>query len=733
MDGRVERSARGRSRESELVPSQLPVATAKFTGRREALHELNGLLGLERGGTLPPVVITAIDGTAGVGKTELALFWAHRMKDRFPDGQLYINLRGYGPGTPMRPTECLTDFFIALGVTAETIPASLEAQAALYRSLLSGRRMLIVLDNANSSDQVRPLLPGSATCMAIVTSRNRLDSLAIREGAHRITLDLLPLNDAIALLGMVLGPARIAAEPEAAAELARQCACLPLALRIAAVRVQNHPHTSLIVQVQSFRGHGRLLNNLSAEDHPEDSIKTVFSWSCHALKPSAARAFRLLGLHPGGDIGLGVAAAALAAIPASAQRILDILVANHLIKQTAHDRYHFHDLLRDYAVESAEDNLALDEQRAALRRILDWYLHTADSAERHLTPHRQRVALDPPADGVTPLPITSYKQALEWCDLERFNLLAVIQAAEQANLDHYAYLIARLLWGFYSLRKHWTDWIATHIMALAAVRRLGNSAAEGRLLNSLGLAHREQRKLHEAVAYHEEALTIFRHMDERYGVAITLNELGLAYIQLERLADALRCHEQAIQLTRDIGDRFREAEALNNLGLVYVEMREFQLASACFQGALGIHRDLEGQHGEAVALANLGNANRGLGLLNESLDCFHKALVIHRQLQNRHGEAVTLTSLGDACRESSQFDEAATSQSCAAEIFADLNDRWQEAETIVKLADTFLALGNVASAKGCLANAARIFRELGDPRADALNAQISSLEGSHGE
>jgi len=363
-------------------PRQLPMDVPYFTGRASEITQLDGVLMTQTADDRPrAVVISAIDGTAGVGKTALAVHWAHQVQHRFPDGQLHINLRGYDAGPAVTPDEALNRFLRALGVSSARIPTELDERAALYRSLLVGRRMLILLDNAATSQQVRPLLPGSPGCQVVVTSRSSLSGLVVREGARRITLDALRPDDALVLLRQLIGPNRTDAERPAAAELARLCAFLPLALRIAAERAASSPHTTLADLVRELTDeHHRL--ELLATDDEATTVRAVFSYSYGNLDPDHARAFRLLSLHPGPDISTPAAAALIGVSLTCARQLLDALRHAHLIESVSHDRYRFHDLLRLYATERANVEETEQDRTTAIRRVLSWYLHAADAADR---------------------------------------------------------------------------------------------------------------------------------------------------------------------------------------------------------------------------------------------------------------------------------------------------------------------------------------------------------------
>jgi DNA-binding XRE family transcriptional regulator len=364
------------------VPRQLPADVAGFTGRSPHLAELDGLLAGD--GEPPVVLISAIAGAAGVGKTALAVHWAHQVSDRFPDGQLHVNLQGYAAGPPVEPVRALAQLLQSFGLEAEKVPVEEEAAAGLYRSLLSGRRVLVVLDNARDATQVRPLLPGSPGCVVVVTSRDRLTGLVASHGAHRLLLDVLAPDEAVGLLARILGQERVDGDPAGTVELAEACGRLPLALRIAAANLAGEPERSIGSYAGALRGDR--LGGLAVEDDPEVGVRAAFDHSYAVLHPDAQRLFRLLGLVPGPEATPNAAAALAGTAPDAAARLLGRLAAAHLLEVHAPDRYSLHDLLRLYASQRAEREDSGAERQAAVRRLFDWYLHTADSAARLLYP-----------------------------------------------------------------------------------------------------------------------------------------------------------------------------------------------------------------------------------------------------------------------------------------------------------------------------------------------------------
>ncbi|MEV6134376.1 BTAD domain-containing putative transcriptional regulator [Streptomyces violaceusniger] len=458
-------------------PAQLPADLPTFTGRHAELRQTQALLADDV--THPAtVLISTIGGMAGIGKTTLAVHWAHRIAHRYPDGQLYINLRGSCPvGKVKPPEEAIRIFLDALGVPAQRIPASPEAQAALYRSLLAGRRVLILLDNARDTEQVRPLLPGSPGCMVIVTSRNQLTGLIAGTGAHPLMLNPLTPAEAHSLLVRRVGAARAAAEPEAMDEIIARCARLPLALAIVAARAATRPGFPLEAIARELRDSQGSLDAFAGGDLATD-IRAVFSSSYEALSAPAARLFHLLDLHHGPDTS-APAAAALAGIPLREIRgLLMELTGAHLLTEHAPGRYTLHDLLHVYAAERVIAEETPQERDQAVERLLCWYLHTTDAAYAHLIPHRWRVPLGPLPPGCRPLAFTSHDQALEWCEIERRNVVAVVRQAATSRRPDMAWRLDAALWGFLYLCGPLDDWLDTARAALDAARDAHDRAGE---------------------------------------------------------------------------------------------------------------------------------------------------------------------------------------------------------------------------------------------------------------
>jgi len=655
-------------------PAQLPGGAPNFVGRADAIARLDGLIsgGSRSSGT---VVITAIGGTAGVGKTALALHWAQRVKGRFPDGTLFANLRGYDPaGQPAGPGVVLDGFLRALAVAPEAIPPELESRSALLRTLLDGKRALILLDNAATPAQVRPLLPGSPGCLVLITSRSRLAGLVARDGAAPVSLGRLTEPEAILLLKRTLGDGRVTAEPAAAAEVARLCGYLPLALRIAADRAAARQHLTLADLARQLRAERDRLDVLAISGDEATEVRSVFSWSYRALPADAARMFRLLGLHRGSDLSVHAAAAAAGVSIAATQRLLDLLADAHLVDEPRPGRYLFHDLLRIYAAERARADESRPDRVAAVHRMLSWYLHSADAADRVLLSQRRRVCLDAPAPGCHPLSFNSYPAALEWCETERANLVAATRHAAKAGEHAIAWQLPVSLWGYFDLRKPWADWIACCRTGLAAARRAEDRNGEAATLNSLAGAYWDLRRFGEALDCYRQALGISHEMGDRRFEASCLNNIGSTYFQLRRLSDAADWFKRALFISRETGNRRSLAIGLNNLGETYLELGQQTEALGCLQQALTLSRAIRYLTGESSALNNLGGAYLRLGRIDDALGWLSRALALRREMGDRCGEAETLRHLGDAQRQTGHLGAALSSWRAALAILEDLGD-----------------------------------------------------------
>jgi DNA-binding SARP family transcriptional activator/Tfp pilus assembly protein PilF len=658
---------------TQSAPAQLPPDVYGFTGRGSELASLDAAIaaGAERP---TAVVISAMSGTAGVGKTALAVHWAHRVRDRFPDGQLYVNLRGFDhSGKVMDPAEAVRRFLDALAVPSQRIPADPGAQADLYRTLLANRCMLVVLDNARDPDQVRPLLPGAPGCYVLVTSRNRLTSLIAAEGAHALSLDLLTVEEAHDLLTRRLGAARVAAEPDAANEVINCCARLPLALAIVAAHAKTHPQLSLTGLAGQLRDSRNRLAMLATGDTAVTDVRAVFSWSYETLTDDSARLFRLLGLHPGPDVSVA-AAASLAALPVERVRLLlNELAGVHLVSEQVPGRYTLHDLLRAYAADLADSTDAEEERGSAMRRIVGHYLKTAYAADRLLDPARDPIDTEPSEPGTTPEDLAGHEQAFEWFTAEHAVLLAVMDLAVSAELDAHAWQLAWALYDFLHLRGHWHDQLRIQRAAVGAGHRLADSTAEARARRSLANALAWLGDLDAARAELQLSLDLTIQAGDRVRQAHTHHVL--AYV-LERQGDsllALHHAQQSLDLQRATGHRPGQALALNAVGWYHALLGNYQESLNHCQQALALHQELGNRSGQADTWDSLGYAYGHLGRHTEALVCYQRALGLFRELGDRYGEAEALAHLGDAHNAAGDCDIACTSWQDALTIFEQLN------------------------------------------------------------
>ncbi|QFU86858.1 Regulatory protein AfsR [Amycolatopsis sp. YIM 10] len=621
-----------------VVPRQLPPAVHDFTGRAELLETLNALLPRTADspdGQAQSVVITAVDGSGGIGKTALAVHWAHRVQDNFPDGTLHMNLRGYGPGSPAAPGEVLVSFLRALDTPPRKIPADVEARAALFRSLLAGKRMLIVLDNAHHSDQIRPLLPGAAGCMVLVTSRDSLTGLVVTDAAHRLTLDLLTPQEALRLVTGIIGPERAAAESDSVAELIKLCARLPLALRIAASRVAAHPHLTVADLVAELADDRSRLDVLSQGGDERAAIRTVFDWSYQQLPPEQARLFRRLGLHPGPDFSLPAAAAIAEHSPAATKPLLTALTDAHLVEPTAGGRYRFHDLLRTYAAERARQLDSAGHRHQAVESVLTWYTHTVRCADQLLFPMHQRlriVVAEPPH----PHALGDVEYALHWLTSERENVLAALHYSAEHKLDHHTIPLADAS-GFIATTVSWQAWLDTADVGLIAARRTVNRTYEAHFQILRGEAALNLRLWERARDDFDRAAALVLELDNDELSVWVLNDRGLLFHGQERFDDALRCLNEALPLSRGIDNGRWEAVVEGNIGAAHTGLGEYH--EALDHGLRGLHlrRKTGDRSGESMALTHLAEAWQGLGEHKKAIALCRDAIAIGRGIDlNRH-------------------------------------------------------------------------------------------------
>ena len=621
-----------------VVPGLLPRDVPRFTGRE---GELDRLAGLALGGS---VMVTAIGGTAGVGKTALAVHAAHRLLPEFPDGHLYVDLRGYTAGQSLaEPGEVLEVFLRHLGVPAEEVPRSVEERSGLLRQLLARRRVLMLLDNAGSEAQVRPLLPGAGRSLVLITSRSMLPGLEVDE---RISLDVLANDEAVNLLAALIGKERTAAEPQAIAQLADWCGRLPLALRIAGQLLAVHSSWPVAKLAQMLVGERNRLERLSAGDL---QVRAVFEVSYKLLDDDDARMFRLLGLHPGSTFGVAAAASIAGIEPGGAVPIMNRLVEAYLVTEDASGRFGIHDLLRLFArstCQEVDDKITRD---AAEGRLVRHYVELAAILTSCLDPDLRALAEASEHAGLLP---RSSQEALVLFETERSSLLATLGLAAQRSWDEQVCQLGECMGRPLMRLRYLTDLLAVAEAALAAARHnAAGTSAEASALSNLGEAYRELRRFEDAIACYREALVICRETDDWSGKSLVLSNLGTAYQELRRFEEAIPCYREALVICRETDDWSGKSLVLSNLGTAYQELRRFEEAITYYREALTIYLVTGDRHGESLMFNNLGAAYRELRQFEVAITCYREALAAYQVTGYRHGEGSTLSNLGIAYQE----------------------------------------------------------------------------------
>jgi transcriptional regulator with XRE-family HTH domain/tetratricopeptide (TPR) repeat protein len=573
------------------TPRQLPPSVRGFVGRVDDIARLDKIMSGTGGGDAAPVVISAIDGTAGVGKTALAIHWAHQAKRHFPDGQLYLDLRGYGPGEPVRPDDALAALLRSSGVDADRIPTGVDERSALLRSTLATRRVLVVLDNARDSDQVRPLLPGS-TAVVLVTSRRKLRALSVHHGARHLTLDLLAERDALELLAEAIGSDRVESEPAEASAIVRLCARLPLALRLAAERVGGSPGRPLRELVAELADHRGRLAALSIDESPDTDLRSVFAWSYDALDSESARMFDLLGLHPSNGISVSAAASLAGVTLANAAATLRRLANASILEERFAGRFELHDLLREYAAARA-DQLAAGRRSPACSRLLHWYVYSAAEARAQIvaTPHDLAIAPEPP-EGVTPERFGAQHAAAEWFDREQDAIIEVVRWADDPGQRKAAAALGQLTWHHFHARGLWHQMRVAGEAGVEHAVAIGDAALEAKIRNGLSMPYgRLPGYADNVIETSRRALAIFERLDIRRGQADCLLNLGSTYWEAKRPAEGREALERARDLYLQDGNELYAAFALNNLAWALVDLGELDEALRCAHRAFEVIRD----------------------------------------------------------------------------------------------------------------------------------------------
>jgi DNA-binding SARP family transcriptional activator/tetratricopeptide (TPR) repeat protein len=725
------------------APAQLPVAVAGFTGRAAELAWLDALL---PSGAEQTTVTAVIDGSAGVGKTALAIHWAHRVRDRFRDGQLYVNLRGHAAEPPVSAVGALGGFLRALGEPPERIPTGLDEAAALMRSRLADKRVLIVLDNASTAEQVRPLLPAGAGCLVLVTSRNRLGGLVAHEGAHRLPLDVLTDADALLLLSAVLGHDRVAAEPAATVKLAGACANLPLALRIAAANLSACPAASIAGQVEQLR-EGNRLAALRIPGDGHSAVRAAFTLSYARLAPDTQRMFRLLGLPPGPDTTPEAAAALAGASVEQARRSLDLLVDAALLAEDRPGRYSFHNLLRLYAAERAEDEPE-HERTAATERHVRWYLTGVDRAARRLYPRVFRLPWphlpdDPPGPPAGtaersprsigpgqgpaqrgPAGFASDAHALEWLDAALPNLVAMITSAARHGPRPVAWLLADALRRYFWLRGLPTERLAVAEAALVAADAEGDLSARAAAHFGLAEYSRARSEYRDAATHMAEAATLCRDAGWAEGEAVSLGGLAIVCWALGELTQAAEHAGAGLALSRRIGFQAGQSNNLCWLGMVDVAMGRLHEATRVHHTGLRLDRRTGNRINESHKAGSLGEAYHLLGRFDLAIEHLTHALAVYRDYDDSPGQAEAHIALAAVHRDQGRIDDAVACARAALDLTGDAGDRRV-------LAEVHNVLASIARSRGRYADASWGYRRALDlaRAAEAGYVEVAALVG----
>lgn len=701
-----------------VVPRELPRLASGFTNRVRELSQIDVAVaaGSEAGSC--PIVI--VEGTAGVGKTSVGLRWAHEVADRYPDGQLYLNLRGYHNLDPVQPEAALRALLEGLGTAPAAIPVEPDRREALYRSLMAGTQRIVFLDNASHARQVRPLLPGGEGSVVLVTTRGELGALRTWEGAHVVPVKILPEKEAVALLVRVAGATR-GDDPDHLVELAWLCACLPLALRIAGERLARRPDISSGQLIEEVRAESaRLLEALPGDGDP-DTVRTVFSWSYRALSAEAAQMFRRLGAHPGPSYSLGSAAYMSALTVAQARGFLDELAAAHLVERVTADRYEFHDLLCAYAADLAVLEDGEDECRLGRLHVARWYLAGVSAASTAMGTDSLRI---PPAgdrsDAAPAMTFESHAEAKAWYDDERGNLASAVSAAARSGGDGLAWRLAAALLGIYELNNAFDDWFATAKCGLDAARRAGDRYGEAAMLESMGNACRQSHQLEPAEQYLRESLAIREAIGDIVGQARLVNVLGLVYLRDGRAGAARACFERTAALSRQGSDSRLLGLSLVNLGEADAELREYEAAIGELEAAMEIFREIGQPIYEAQAHQNLSAVLLRTGRVRAALAAAARSVAISAELGNDVFLAEALMALAQARRASGDLEGALADYTEVVSIQRRLGDRSREGIAFDEIGAAYSEAGRWDLAVESHAEAATAHRELGDARREAL-------------
>ena len=704
-------------------PAELPPDIAAFTGRVSELEQLTEFVGTAEASSSTPIIV--VDGPPGVGKSALTIHFAHMISDRYPDGQLYVNLQGSTPGlAPLNPIDVLGRFLRALGMDGKEIPVDTGEAATRFRSLASGRKMLIMLDNAASAVQARQLIPAGTGCAVLITSR---EVLATLDGVAHLHLSVLSAPEAVTLLGKFAGEKRVTADPEATSTLARQCGLLPLALRIAGARLAARPSWSLQALAGRLMDERARLNELQLGDL---AVRASFEISYEALSAvygpaevSCARTFRLLGLLEGPDVSVDVVAALTGGTPGATDEALERLVDAQLLESPSPGRYQMHDLLRLFAREHAFRDDAQDDRRLALHRTFEFFLARARGASARLQPTDPRRTVQKADDEPW---FATRTLALDWLEAERPNVVAAAQQAAAApdQFGAIATQIADALFWFCHLRAYPRDLDMLGRLALSTAQRLGDREGEGQSLHNLCIANLRLRRFEEAVRHGTRGLEVRRAIGDRYGEGRTLDALGRIHYMMGRFDEAVEYGEKSLAIARQIEDRYSESAVLCNLVPAYQAMQRYPEAITCGQESLTIRTELGDRYGEGRMRMSLGVAYQASGRLDEARLCFEESLAVFRDIGDRYDEGRSLFQLAVAHGIGGRHTEAIEFCECSITVRRETADRYGEGESLHQLGHLLRNIGDEDAARIRLGQALVIFEELGVPNAEDVRTLL---------
>ncbi|MEV0675882.1 tetratricopeptide repeat protein [Actinosynnema sp. NPDC050436] len=664
----TKRAAHGRSPR----PAQLP-PSPELIGRNAVLRALDDQLHHRR--HLTSATVMALDGQAGVGKTSLALGWAHEVKHLFPDGAFFADLHGFSPDEePVDATDVLENVLKALGVPPDAMPATAESRSALLRTRLADTRTLLVLDNASHADQVRPLIPAAPGCLVLVTSRQRLAALAVRHGAFCVTIDPFDRADALALLRDVVGGTRVDAEPEAAEQIVELCGGLPLAVRIAAERIASSRHLTLTGLAEELSDVDQRLDVLSSDDDVDAAVRAVFSWSFRALDADAARLFRLLSLHPGREFGVACPTVLSPGQPSKTARLLNMLARGHLLQEVGPHRFRFHDLLRDYATEQVEATESVEEIAAARRHLLEWYLQAATAASHAMSPDRPFAQLKSVDTGHAPPHFATPGDAVMWCETELTNLAAATWQATALELNTVAVGLPLVLTDYLYWRNPWSTWLVPLKASLNQARRQGNVTAQAFLLSNLANGYIDQRRFEEAMQCVTEALEICQRLKNPQGRLWSHVGIGRVLQAHEEHDEAVEHYRWALDLAGEIGERWSWAVVNSYLSDAYRALGKYDVALDGFDKSVTVLRELGDRQAESCALDRIGEVHRNMGNLRSTVAYLEEALAASESVVDLWGRAALLRKLGDVQHELGEDDDARRAWKEAVQMFEDLGD-----------------------------------------------------------